>query len=80
MFGQDGDSKCRGCWSQPRNCSKKKIRATDGALCCASFLDARLKCKIEIHHSEYQPPLLSLLWEKGFPTPRVLHQPPDLHD
>lgn len=69
VFGQDGDSKCRGCWSQPRNCSKKTIRLTDGALCCASFLDACLKDEIEIPTSwRSTVPLLSFFWEKAFPT------------
>ena len=79
--GQDGDSKCKGCWSQPRNCSKKTIRLPDGALCCASFLDVRLKDEIEIPTSwRSTVPLLSFFWEKAFPTPRVLYQPPNLQD
>ena len=69
--GQDGDSKCRGCWSQPsqpRNCSKKTIRLTDGALCWCVFLGcSSQRWNWDSTSWRSTVPLLNILLGEGFP-------------
>lgn len=65
----------------PEIARKKTIRVTDECPMLCVFLGcSSQRWNWDSTSWRSTMPLLSLFWEKGFPTPRALYQPPNLQD